>query len=68
VSATAVNGDMGTTDQSHPTAAGPRLRVIERYLTVWILLAMVSGVAIGSGVAFATVIGPLIEVPMRYGW
>ena len=35
---------------------------LDKYLTVWIFGAMTVGVGLGSGVAFTTVVGPLIEV------
>jgi ACR3 family arsenite transporter len=38
---------MGTVDQIHSQAAGSRLSFLDRYLTAWIVLAMVAGVAVG---------------------
>lgn len=42
--------------------SNPRLGFLDRYLTLWIFLAMLIG--IHSGEALAAVVGPLVVVPV----
>jgi ACR3 family arsenite transporter len=51
-----------------PGSVVRRLSFLDRFLTLWIFLAIaVAVVGIGSGQAFAAVIGPPVEVPVLIG-